>query len=398
MMRVDYRYLRLASVPYISRWSCSCWSRPRFDRRGGLARWLKLVGCPPSTRPRSPSWPWSSTWPMVRQARKARPRVLGGDHPFLDDRRCRSSPWSSRSRPGHDGVITLTAFTMFFVAGANLVHLAIMGRAWILASSPSVAGLPARAHPRLGRTLARPVSVPVSTRIQGLLALASAGCSAPASGRAGSRPERLQRLHLRRGRPGVRMVGACRRSGCSCCSPSGFRVALERRTRSARCWRPDHRRLGHSGLHQHRRRRGPGRPSPDHAAVHQCRRLSPHHQLRRGRYPALDLARDRGQGDVNDDRLLIAAGGRPDTSTRPAVARSLSASPEALEPRREGGHLVLEVTLVPAAGIPSPPAARSRRTIEADAHAILESQIRLGLSVPQAAAILAAQALNRPRS
>ena len=43
---------------------------------------------------------------------------------------------------------------------------------------------------------------------------------------------------------------------------------------------------------------GPAADHRDHAAVHQRRRLIPHHQLRGGRDPALDLARDRGEGDV----------------------------------------------------------------------------------------------------
>jgi len=56
-----------------------------------------------------------------------------------------------------------------------------------------------------------------------------------------------------------------------------------------------------------------------------------------------------------------------------------------------GGHRGLEATLVPAAGIPLRRlAARSLRTTEADVHAVLDP-IRLGLSVPQATAILLAE-------
>jgi UDP-N-acetylglucosamine--N-acetylmuramyl-(pentapeptide) pyrophosphoryl-undecaprenol N-acetylglucosamine transferase len=56
-----------------------------------------------------------------------------------------------------------------------------------------------------------------------------------------------------------------------------------------------------------------------------------------------------------------------------------------------GGHRGLEATLVPAAGIPMRRlAARSLRTTEADVHAVLDP-IRLGASVPQAAAILVAE-------
>jgi UDP-N-acetylglucosamine--N-acetylmuramyl-(pentapeptide) pyrophosphoryl-undecaprenol N-acetylglucosamine transferase len=90
-------------------------------------------------------------------------------------------------------------------------------------------------------------------------------------------------------------------------------------------------------------------------------------------------------------RLLIAAGGTGGhIYPALAVARSLSASPEAPELRWLGGHRGLEATLVPAAGIPLRRlAARSLRTTDLDAHAVLDP-IRLGLSVPQATAILIA--------
>jgi UDP-N-acetylglucosamine--N-acetylmuramyl-(pentapeptide) pyrophosphoryl-undecaprenol N-acetylglucosamine transferase len=89
-------------------------------------------------------------------------------------------------------------------------------------------------------------------------------------------------------------------------------------------------------------------------------------------------------------RLLIAAGGTGGhIYPALAVARSLGANPEAPELRWLGGHRGLEATLVPAAGIPLRRlTARSLRTTEADLHAVLDP-IRLGLSVPQATAVLA---------
>ena len=91
-------------------------------------------------------------------------------------------------------------------------------------------------------------------------------------------------------------------------------------------------------------------------------------------------------------RLLIAAGGTGGhIYPALAVARSLSADPEGPELRWIGGHRGLEATLVPAAGIPlGRLAARSLRTTELDAHAVLDP-IRLAASVPQAGAILAAE-------
>jgi undecaprenyldiphospho-muramoylpentapeptide beta-N-acetylglucosaminyltransferase len=88
-------------------------------------------------------------------------------------------------------------------------------------------------------------------------------------------------------------------------------------------------------------------------------------------------------------RLLIAAGGTGGhIYPALAVARSLSASPEAPELRWLGGHRGLEANLVPAAGIPLRRlAARSLRTTDLDLHAVLDP-IRLAFSVPQATAIL----------
>jgi UDP-N-acetylglucosamine--N-acetylmuramyl-(pentapeptide) pyrophosphoryl-undecaprenol N-acetylglucosamine transferase len=89
-------------------------------------------------------------------------------------------------------------------------------------------------------------------------------------------------------------------------------------------------------------------------------------------------------------RLLIAGGGTGGhIYPALAVARSLRARPDPPELRWIGGHRGLEASLVPAAGIPIVRlAARSLRTAEADVHAVLDP-IRLAVSVPQAAVILA---------
>jgi UDP-N-acetylglucosamine--N-acetylmuramyl-(pentapeptide) pyrophosphoryl-undecaprenol N-acetylglucosamine transferase len=89
-------------------------------------------------------------------------------------------------------------------------------------------------------------------------------------------------------------------------------------------------------------------------------------------------------------RLLIVAGGTGGhIYPALAVARSLRARPDGPTLRWLGGHRGLEADLVPAAGIRlTRLAARSLRTTEADLNAILDP-IRLGLSVPQAAALLA---------
>jgi UDP-N-acetylglucosamine--N-acetylmuramyl-(pentapeptide) pyrophosphoryl-undecaprenol N-acetylglucosamine transferase len=89
-------------------------------------------------------------------------------------------------------------------------------------------------------------------------------------------------------------------------------------------------------------------------------------------------------------RVLIAGGGTGGhIYPALAVARSLRARPDAAELRWLGGHRGLEANLVPAAGIPLRRLAlRSLRTVDLGAHAVLDP-LRLGASVPQAAAILA---------
>src|SRR5207342_882503 len=117
--------------------------------------------------------------------------------------------------------------------------------------------------------------------------------------------------------------------------------------------------------------------------------------LRRSGSSSRSRARPSTRGRGTTMRLLIAAGGTGGhIYPALAVAHSLRARAEgrdAPELRWLGGHRGLEAQLVPAAGIPMRRlAARSLRTTDADIHALLDP-LRLGASVPQAAAILAAE-------
>ncbi len=91
-------------------------------------------------------------------------------------------------------------------------------------------------------------------------------------------------------------------------------------------------------------------------------------------------------------RLLIAGGGTGGhIYPALAVARSLRARPDGAELAWLGGHRGLEASIVPAAGIPFRKLVlRSLRSAELDVHAVLDP-LRLGASVPQAAAILASE-------
>lgn len=89
-------------------------------------------------------------------------------------------------------------------------------------------------------------------------------------------------------------------------------------------------------------------------------------------------------------RLLIAGGGTGGhIYPALAVARSLRARADVADLVWLGGHRGLEGAIVPAAGIPLRRLVlRSLRTVDADAHVVLDP-LRLAVSVPQAGAILA---------
>jgi cell division protein FtsW len=130
MMRVDYRYLRLASVPFygVAIVLLVLVFVPQFNIVvGGSARWLKLGPLPAihpaeiaklalviylahwfAKRGTSIHGFWSGTVPFLVIV--APILLLVFKEPDL----------------GTTMVITLTAFTMFFVAGANIVHLLVM--------------------------------------------------------------------------------------------------------------------------------------------------------------------------------------------------------------------------------------------------------------------------------
>ena len=88
---------------------------------GGSARWLKLGRCRPSTRPSSRSSRWSIY--LAHWFAKRGTRVHGfwaGTVPFLVIVAPVAALVFKEPDLGTTMVITLTAFTMFFVAGANL--------------------------------------------------------------------------------------------------------------------------------------------------------------------------------------------------------------------------------------------------------------------------------------
>jgi cell division protein FtsW len=137
MMRLDYRYLRLASVPFyiVAVVLLVLVFVPEFNIViGGSARWLKL-GPLPAIHPAEIA-KLALVIYLAHWFAKRGKRVHGfwaGTVTFLIIAAPIIALVFKEPDLGTTVVITLTAFTMFFVAGANLVHLAVMGGMGFLA-------------------------------------------------------------------------------------------------------------------------------------------------------------------------------------------------------------------------------------------------------------------------
>ena len=137
MMRVDYRYLRLASVPFyiVAVILLVLVFVPQFNIViGGSARWLKLGPLPaihPAEIAKLALVIYLAHWFAKRG--KGVHGFWAGTVTFLIIATPIIALVFKEPDLGTTVVITLTAFTMFFVAGANLVHLAVMGGAGVLA-------------------------------------------------------------------------------------------------------------------------------------------------------------------------------------------------------------------------------------------------------------------------
>ena len=136
-MRVDYRYLRLASVPLyiVAVVLLVLVFVPNLNIEvGGSARWLKLGPLPaihPAEFAKLALVIYLAHWFAKRGK-----RVHGfwaGTVAFLIIATPIIALVFKEPDLGTTVVITLTAFTMFFVAGANLIHLAVMGGISVLA-------------------------------------------------------------------------------------------------------------------------------------------------------------------------------------------------------------------------------------------------------------------------
>ena len=131
MMRVDYRYLRLVSVPlyFVAIGLLVLVFVPQFNIVvGGSARWLKLGPLPaihPAEIAKLALVVYLAHWLAKRGGRIH--GFWGGTVPFLLIVAPIIALVFKEPDLGTTGVITMTVFTMFFVAGANIVHLAVLG-------------------------------------------------------------------------------------------------------------------------------------------------------------------------------------------------------------------------------------------------------------------------------
>ena len=179
MVRVDYRYLRLASIPFLAV-SVLLLVLVFVDELnivvGGSARWLKIGPLPaihPAEIAKLAMIVYLAHW-FAKRGTKVR-GLWTGTVPFLIILAPIAFLVFREPDLGTTTVITLTAFTMWFLAGANLVHFgALLGGAALAAVT---VGLKGYQMERI-RTWLDPWSDPLGTgfhTVQGLLALGAGG-------------------------------------------------------------------------------------------------------------------------------------------------------------------------------------------------------------------------------
>ena len=216
MMRVDYRWLRVASVPLfaIGVAALILVFVPQLGRVvGGSARWLVVgpLAAHPAEFMKLALVVYLAHWFAKRGS--AVHGILGGTLPFLVIAAPVVVLVLAEPDLGTASVLAFTAFTMFFLAGANLLHLAGMAAAAV----PAVALMFLKGY-QMDRITAwldpfhRPATW-ASTASRASSPSPSAGSPARASARAGSP------------------------AGCSCPTPSTTSSSRSS-ARSSACWAP----------------------------------------------------------------------------------------------------------------------------------------------------------------
>jgi cell division protein FtsW len=183
MMRVDYRYLRLVSVPFfvvalvlLVLVLLPAMGPMRPISVGGSARWLQIGPLPalhPAEVAKLALVIYLAHW-FAKRGTGVR-TLLGGTVPFLIILAPVAFLVFREPDLGTTTVLVLTGFTMFFLAGANLFHLGTLGGAAVVAALSL--GLRGYQMERI-RTWLDPWSDPLGSgfhTVQGLLALGAGG-------------------------------------------------------------------------------------------------------------------------------------------------------------------------------------------------------------------------------
>jgi cell division protein FtsW len=183
MMRVDYRYLRLASVPFfivalilLVLVLLPAIGPMRPISVGGSARWLQIGPLPavhPAEVAKLAMVIYLAHW-FAKRGMRVR-SLWGGTVPFLVILAPIAFLVFREPDLGTTTVLVLTGFTMFFLAGANLLHITALGGAAVLAAVSL--GLRGYQMERI-RTWLDPWSDPLGSgfhTVQGLLALGAGG-------------------------------------------------------------------------------------------------------------------------------------------------------------------------------------------------------------------------------
>jgi cell division protein FtsW len=183
MMRVDYRYLRLVSVPFfvVALILLAVVLLPQMGPLrpisvGGSARWLQIGPLPaihPAEVAKLALVIYLAHW-MAKRGTKIH-GFWGGTVPFLIILTPVAFLVFREPDLGTTTVLTLTGFLMFFVAGANFLHLSVLFSGAFFAAI--VVGLRGYQMERI-RTWLDPWSDPLGSgfhTVQGLLALGAGG-------------------------------------------------------------------------------------------------------------------------------------------------------------------------------------------------------------------------------
>ena len=313
-MRLDYRYLRLISVPayILALILLVVVLLPQIGpikpvEVGGSTRWLEIGPLPrmhPAEFAKLALVVYLAHW-LAKRGTKAS-SLFDGLIPFLLITGPLLFLVFLEPDLGTMGVLTVTAFTMFFVAGGSLWQLALV----VPAATAALAFLVSNSAYQMARVQAFLESMggPAGHRLPHRPGTARAGNGRGSWDRPGRKPAARPApparcpdgLRLRGSRAGARFHR--RRAGDRLLPVVRIpwhqdRASSTGHIRGPACHR-HHGMADASGVHQHRRGRGPAADHRHHAAVRLAGRLVPARLAGRGGHPAFDIPGDATLGSL----------------------------------------------------------------------------------------------------